>query len=62
LAEPLITAKAEQLTAEQVVKATNAKETPASASAIRAEVAVANASNKPGPGIAGFFAGLFGSW
>lgn len=59
LAQPAITARDEQVTAQEVVAAVNAKETPPSAQAATMEVAIANANNNGGGGVAGFLGGLF---
>ena len=57
LAQPLITAKDEKVSSEEVVAAMAAKTSPTAAAAA-AEVAEANANNaENGGGVAGFFAG-----
>jgi len=61
LAQPLITARQEQLSSKAVVRAmARPGEQAASVPAIKEMVAVANASNQPGPGIAGLLAGWLG--
>jgi len=66
IAEPLITAKAEQAAIKDIVQGMSNKETPAKVADLKTMVAEANAANKPATGkptgVAGFFAGLFGSW